>query len=135
MESKELIQAKKLSEIEQRRAQLKQELETIERGLEGNIDDIKESLQQKTDPRHWIRRYPLAALGIAVGVGIVVGSSGGQRKQGSTVIRQGPSLFGELKRMLLSKGIAFAVSSAEELIADRLTPSPKVRNSEHTDHS
>ena len=33
MESKEMIQAKKLSEIEQRRAQLKQELESIERGL------------------------------------------------------------------------------------------------------
>ncbi len=135
MESKDLIKAKKLSEIEQRRAQLKQELESIERGLEGNIDDIKESLQQKTDPRHWIRRYPLAALGIAVGVGIVLGSAGGSRKQVSTVVQQGPSLFGELKRMLISKGIAFAVSSAEELIADRLTPASKSVKSEQAHRS
>jgi hypothetical protein len=130
MESKELIHAKRLTEIEQRRAQLKQELESIEQGLEDNIDDIKESLQQKTDPRHWIRKYPMAALGIAVGVGILVGSSGGGKKSGNIAAPQGPSLFGELKRMLLNKGIAFAVSSAEDLLADRFAPSSRRRNSE-----
>jgi hypothetical protein len=135
MESKELIHAKRLSEIEQRRAQLKQELESIEQGLEDNIDDIKESLQQKTDPRHWIRKYPMAALGIAVGVGILVGSSGGGKKSGNNAAPQGPSLFGELKRMLLNKGIAFAVSSAEDLLADRFVPSSRRRNSELEDNS
>ena len=130
MESKEVIQASKLSDIEQRRARLKQELDTLERGLEGNIDEIKEGLQQKTDPRHWIRVYPLAALGIAVGVGILVGSSGGRKRNRSAISDGGPSLFGELKRLLLMKGIAFAVASAEELLSDRLSPNPRLRKTQ-----
>ena len=135
MESKALEKAKQLSEIEQRRAQLKQDLESIERGLEGNIDDIKESFQQKTDPRHWIRRYPMAALGIAVGVGILVGSSGGRRKSAAdSAASQGVSVFGELKRLLLMKGIAIAVASAEELLADRLAPK-QTRKSDQGDRS
>jgi len=131
MESKELIPAGKPSDIDKRRAQLKQELESIEREFEGNIDDIKESLEQKTDPRHWIRKYPLAALSIAVGLGIVVGTSGRGKKTDVIVPPQGPSLLGELKRVLISKGIALAVTSAEDILAERFTPPPKRRNSEH----
>jgi ElaB/YqjD/DUF883 family membrane-anchored ribosome-binding protein len=130
MESKELVKAKKVSDIEKRRAQLKRELESLELDIEGNIDDIKESLQQKTDPRHWIRRYPMGALGIAIGVGVLVGTSGRSKKSSITVAPQGPSLFGELKRMIINKGIALVVSSAEDLLAERLKPTSKRRNIE-----
>jgi ElaB/YqjD/DUF883 family membrane-anchored ribosome-binding protein len=130
MDSKELAQINKLSDIDQRRAQLKQELRSIEREFEGNIDDIKESIQQKSDPRHWIRRYPMAALGIAVGMGILLGSSRKSKKSVIVGAPQGPSLFGEMKRMLMNRGIAFAVSSVEDLLSGRFTPPPKPYNSE-----
>jgi len=135
METNDLIQVNKLTIIEQRRAKLLQELESLEQGFEGNIDDIKEGLQQKTDPRHWIRRYPMAALGIAVGVGIIAGSSGRRKTSGITVTSQGPTLFGEMKRMLLDRGIAFAVASAEDLLTGRLAASPNRRNSPHEDQN
>lgn len=134
MESKALEKAKQLSDIEQRRAQLKQELQSIERGLEGNIDDIKEGIQQKTDPRHWIRRYPMAALGVAVGVGILVGSTGRRKSSGTPTSNQGVSVFGELKRLLLMKGIAIAVAAAEDLLSDRM-PTRQVRNGEQSDRN
>lgn len=134
MESKALETAKQISDIERRRAQLKQELESIERGLEGNIDDIKEGIQQKTDPRHWIRQYPLAALGAAVGVGILVGSSGRRKSSGVAVQPQGVSVFGELKRLMLMKGIAFAVAAAEEALSDRFAPN-RARQTEPSERS
>ncbi len=135
MEPNDLIQVKKLTIIEQRRAKLLQELKSLEQGFEGNIDEIKEGLQQKTDPRHWIRRYPMAALGIAVGLGIIAGSSGRRKSTGITVTSQGPTLFGEMKRMLLDRGIAFAVASAEDLLTGRLATSPKRRNSPQEDQN
>lgn len=130
MESKELIPARKLSDIEKRRAQLQQELESIEREFEGNIDNIKESLEQKKDPRYWIRTYPMASLGIAVGLGIFIGTSGRPKKTDISVSPQSSSLIGELKRMLINKGIAFAVTSAEDILAERFKSLPKRRHSE-----
>lgn len=134
MESKALEKAKQLSDIELRRAQLKQELDSIERGLEGNIDDIKEGIQKKTDPRHWIRRYPMVALGVAVGVGILVGSSGRRKSSGTSTSTQGVSVFGEIKRLLLMKGIAVAVATAEDMLADRL-PRQQARKGEQSDRN
>jgi hypothetical protein len=77
----------------------------------------------------------MAALGIAVGVGILVGSSGGRKGNSDISASRGPTLFGELKRLVLMKGIAFAVSSAEELLADRMAQPKRRHDIERTDPS
>ena len=124
METNAMPKSVEPGEIELRRAQLIKELESLEKSLEGDIDDIKEGLQQKTDPRHWIRRYPLAALGIAVGVGIIVGSAGSNRRgsvgDANPGTASGPTLLGEMKRALLNRGMAMAAAAAEDYLVQRL---------------
>lgn len=110
--------AARLNAIQSRRAELQLELEQIENSIGDNIDDIKEGIQEKTDPKHWIRKYPLASLGVAVGVGLLLGAGKGE---GNTRGGRGPAvsaLLGELKKVLVAKTIATIVSSAEQYFSE-----------------
>ncbi len=131
METKTPQLVAKLSEIEKRRAQLQQELREIEQDLEENLEDIRDGITRKADPKHWIRKYPLPALGLAVGLGLLLGGRGGAGKvapqgRGATV----GMLLGELKKVIIAKTIASLVSSAESYVAERRGPSPSKRSRE-----
>jgi len=110
-----------VSDIQRRREQLKTELAQIESDLEGNIDDIKTGIQQKTDPKHWIRKHPGTALAIAVGVGFLIGSAGrGKSTSNGASSSSSNGLISELKRVAFSRGINVAVSSLENYLAQRM---------------
>jgi ElaB/YqjD/DUF883 family membrane-anchored ribosome-binding protein len=109
-----------LSDIQRRREQLKAELAQVESDLEGNIDDIKTGIQQKTDPRHWIRKNPGTSLAIAIGIGFLIGSVGRGRSTSGNGNQSSNSLISELKRVALSRGINVAVSSLENYLAQKV---------------
>ncbi len=120
---------KTLTDIQRRREQLKAELAQIEQNLEGNIDEIKSGIQQKTNPKHWIRKHPFASVGIAVAIGLLIGTS---RKAKSTTQGDNRSSNGfasELKRVALSRGINAAVTGLENYLAQRMSASQEDSNS------
>jgi hypothetical protein len=120
MEPKEVQIADRLSEIEHKRARLKLELEAIEKGIEDNIDDIKSGIQAKTDPKYYIRKHPIASLGIAIGVGLLIGSKSRGGAASKRVSSSETSVFGVMKNMIVAKTIALIVSSAEQYVSDRI---------------
>ena len=131
MEPKSPQLVAKLSEIEQRRAELQRELREIEHGLEENLEDIRDGITRKADPKHWIRKYPLPALGLAVGLGVLLGGRSGKEDS----VRKGRgatlnALLSELKKVIIAKTIASIVSSAEAYVAERNGPSPSPRKRE-----
>lgn len=127
---KQPIQANhNMSDIQRRREQLKAELAQIESDLEGNIDEIKTGIQQKTDPRHWIRKNPGTSLAIAIGIGFLIGSAGRGRGAANNGNRASNSLMSELKRVALSRGINIAVSSLESFVAQKMASRQEETNS------
>jgi ElaB/YqjD/DUF883 family membrane-anchored ribosome-binding protein len=120
---------KTLTEIQRRREQLKAELAKIEQDLEGNIDEIKSGIQQKTNPKHWIRKHPIASVGIAVAIGMLIGSSRKAKSTSGGGSLSSNSFASELKRVALSRGINAAVAGLEQYLAQRMSASQEDPNS------
>jgi len=120
MDTKEIQIAERLSEIELKRARLKLELAAIEKGFEENIDDIKAGIQEKADPQYYIRKHPIAALGIAIGIGLLIGSKSRKGSNSESSSHSGPSVFSVVKNMIVAKTIALVVSSTEQYLSERL---------------
>lgn len=107
MAEKKSPQNKSLSQIEERRAALKKELAELENELEDSIDDIKEGVTTKLDPKYWIRNYPLESFGVSTIIGFIAGNII-QNKGGSSSserILQDSLLWSELKRALTRKTV------------------------------
>lgn len=120
MEPKEIQIADRLSEIERKRARLKLELEAIEKGLEDNIDDIKAGIQEKVDPQYYIKKHPIASLGIAIGVGLLIGANSRKGSNSNRASSSEASVFSVIKNMIVAKTIAVVVSSVEQYVSDRI---------------
>lgn len=110
------------TDIETRKEQLRKELEQIEQDLGLHLEQIKTGIQEKVDPRGWIREHPLASVGLAIGVGILLGSRGGRRSLTAANGNAAPawSAWTELKKVLTSRAISMAVDASEQLLAQQL---------------
>lgn len=120
---------KNLTDIQRRREQLRAELAQIEQDLEGNIDEIKSGIQQKADPRHWIKKHPLLSVGIAVGLGLFIGSAGRVKVNSNGGNRSTNGLTAELKRIAISRGVNAAVSGLEHYLTQRMISNQEDSNS------
>ncbi len=111
------------TDIEARKEQLRKELEQIEQDLGLHLEQVKTGVQEKLDPRGWIRQHPVASIGVAVGLGILLGSRRARRTHASrpgTASAPSWSVWSELKKVLTSRAISMAVDSAEQLLAQQL---------------
>jgi ElaB/YqjD/DUF883 family membrane-anchored ribosome-binding protein len=110
------------TDIEARKEQLRKELEQIEQDLGLHLEQIKTGIQEKVDPRGWIREHPLASVGLAIGVGILLGARGRKRNLSATNGTGAPawSAWTELKKVLTSRAISMAVDASEQLLAQQL---------------
>jgi len=110
------------NDIEARKEQLRKELEQIEQDLGLHLEQIKTGVQEKLDPRAWIREHPVASVSLAIGVGLLLGSRSGRRRTSSAAGVMPPawSAWTELKKVLTSRAIAMAVDLAEQLLAQQL---------------
>jgi len=120
---------KNLTDIQRRREQLRAELTQIEKDLEGNIDEIKSGIQQKADPKHWIKKHPLLSVGIAVGIGLFIGSAGRGKGNSNGGNRSTNGLTAELKRIAISRGLNAAVAGLENYLVQRASAQQEDPNS------
>jgi hypothetical protein len=61
-------------QLEERKRALRAELDKLEQDVGSSIQDIQEDVTDRIDPRRWIQRHPLKALGVAVLLGFVAGN-------------------------------------------------------------
>lgn len=66
-------QEKLLRDLEARKQALRVELRELEVHIDDNITQIQQDVSGRTQPRWWIRRYPLQTLGIAIATGLLLG--------------------------------------------------------------
>lgn len=117
-------------DIQTRKEELRKELEQIEQDMGQHLEDIKTGIQDKLDPVSWIREHPLTSIGIAVGVGLLLGSRSGRRRSPvkSEVSSVAWSPWTELKKVLTSRAISMAVDATEHVIAQRMAEKPSATN-------
>jgi len=61
-------------ELEERKRALRAELDKLEMDVGSSIQDIQDDVTDRIDPRRWIQKHPLKALGVAVLLGFVAGN-------------------------------------------------------------
>lgn len=114
---------KKLSEIEQKKKALEQELADIQSGLDRSIDDVREGVSSNLDPKNIIKKYPIPIVGASVVVGFLLGRN---RKSPSKIssgsaesTRASDSRIAkELKRVLAKKGLNLLLDYLDQKIAE-----------------
>jgi hypothetical protein len=61
-------------ELEDRKRALRAELDKLELDVGSSIQDIQDDVTDRINPRRWIEKHPLKALGVAVLIGFVAGN-------------------------------------------------------------
>ena len=107
MAEKKSPKKKNISQMEKRRAAIKEELERIEAELEDSLDDIKEDMTSRFEPKYWINKYPFESLGASVLLGFILGNmgSGKSKSRESDHLIKDSLLWSELKRALTRKAV------------------------------
>ena len=112
----------KLTDLEQKKKELEQELANIQNGLDKSIDEVKEDVSTSIAPRNLIRKYPLPIVGASIVVGFLLGS---KRKNFSstsskTYDSRGHSdsaISKEIKRIIAKKGLSLVLDYIDDKVA------------------
>lgn len=113
---------KKLDELEKRKQELEQELHQIQDKLDHSIDEVRDDVSTKLDPKMMIRKHPLPLVGGAALIGFLMGYRGrGHSSNGrsSSAGEFSGALLAELKKLATRKAISFATDYVEDLLEEK----------------
>lgn len=118
--------AHNLSELEARKATLESEINLLKDELSGTVEDIKDDIEEKANPKYWIGKYPLQVLAVCVSAGIGFGWGIGGRKSKKaapdSTSASTASFFGdEIKKMIMKKGAELVMSAIQEKLEKNRT--------------
>lgn len=103
--------------LRQRKLELEAELSAIEGELNDSVDKVKDDVRSTLDPVEYIKKYPLPVVASSILVGFLAGKGGGGSdepvEQENEVLS---TLWYELKRAAVRKGVRIASEQAEELV-------------------
>jgi len=96
-----------LAQMKERRAALKKELEELQVELEDSLDDIKDDVTSRMEPKYWIQHYPLQSFGVSLLLGFLAGNVGGKKREkiSRESLLKDSMLWSELKRALTRKAV------------------------------
>lgn len=94
----------KITHLEQKKQQLKQELHEIEDALDKSIGKVKEEVSTTINPKRLIREYPLPAFAASVAIGMLLGRD---RKKNLTYQEEKAK---ERKKSVVASEIKYAVT-------------------------
>ncbi|NGP76062.1 hypothetical protein G3570_05435 [Balneolaceae bacterium YR4-1] len=111
----------KIDRLEEKKKELKAELENIQHELDQSIDGVRSDMSSKLDPVEFIKKHPLEVVGASVLVGFLAGHSGreGRRHRSSSDDGISDTLLYELKRLATKKAISFAGDYLEKFLSDK----------------
>ncbi len=110
----------KIDRLEEKKKELKAELENIQNELDESFDGVRSDVSSKLDPVEFIKKHPLEVVGASVLLGFLAGHSG-KRKSRSDSSDDGISstLMYELKRLATKKAISFATDYFEKFLSEK----------------
>ncbi len=73
-----------IKELKARKIALKQEMEQIQSEIESSLNEVRNSVADKTRLRYWVEKYPLHLLGSTLIAGFVLARKGGGKGGGSS---------------------------------------------------
>ncbi len=111
------------TQLEQKKQQLRKELEEIEQALDTSIGQAKKEVATSLNPKRIIREYPLPALGASILIGFLLGkgrSSSGASFSGRDATRSGTKsmLMNEIKHAVARKGVHLLLDFLDQKIAE-----------------
>ncbi|MGK7369904.1 MAG: hypothetical protein ACNS64_06785 [Candidatus Halalkalibacterium sp. M3_1C_030] len=111
----------KIDRLEEKKRELKAELENIQHELDQSIDGVRHDVSSKLDPVEFIKKHPLEVVGASVLVGFLAGHSGRGKRHTDSSSDDGISstLMYELKRLATKKAISFATDYFEKFLSEK----------------
>jgi hypothetical protein len=109
--------------LQKKKEELEAEPDKIEYMLDDSFDKVKIDVSS-FDPREFIRRKPLAAVGACVVLGFVFGSKGKKAAPSSDIasheenIKLSSTIWNEIKRVAVRKTVNKAGDYIEDLLDD-----------------
>lgn len=104
--------------LEKKKLELEQQLGQIQGELDHTIDQVREDMNTKLDPKTIIKKYPLPIVGGAALIGFILGhkrNSSGKSSAGNV----SGALLAELKKLATRKAISFATDYVEEMLEEK----------------
>ncbi len=108
----------RITDIEKKKTELKNELTRIQTGLDKSIDSVKEEVVENLDPKVIIRKYPLHVLGASVLAGFLLGKPK-SLSPGLSPNGVGSLIASEIKKALTKKGLTMLGEFIEGKAGDR----------------
>lgn len=111
----------KIDRLEEKKRELKAELENIQNELDQSIDGVRHDVSSKLDPVEFIKKHPLEVVGASVLAGFLAGHSGKRKRHSDSSSDDGISstLMYELKRLATKKAISFATDYFEKFLSEK----------------
>ena len=108
--------------LEERKAHLESELESIQNELGGSWKEIKRRVKSRIDPKFWLQRYPISSVSAAFLAGILLGR--GKKHRSPTTADQS----GSFKNLLLTELKSIAVQRLTRAAMEQLEEKMEQRN-------
>lgn len=109
--------------LEQKKQQLRKELEEIEQALDTSIGQAKKEVATSLNPKRLIREYPLPALGASILIGFLLGK--GKNTHGEFAGDRGAARSGaksmlmhEIKHAVARRGVHLLLDFLDQKISE-----------------
>lgn len=121
---------KTMTELEERKRKLAEELDQIQEDLDESVDDVKRDITSKTNPAYWVQNYPFETVGGALLGGFLIGyrpNSRGSVSSSTSQTSSSSSSGGGLKETLINELKRIAMKKAMEKFSEILDAQMKKR--------
>lgn len=112
----------KIDKLEEKKQELKAELENIQNELDESFDGVRSDVSSKLDPVEFIKKHPIEVVGASILVGFLAGHSGKESAdshRSSTEDGISSTLLYELKRLATKKALSFASEYVEKFLTEK----------------
>lgn len=106
-----------IDKLEQKKKELKAELENIQNELDESIDGVRSDVSSRLDPAEFIKKHPIEVVGVSIVIGFLAAHSGKDSASSGTGFSS--ALWYELKKLVTKKAISFATEYAEKMLTNK----------------
>lgn len=111
--------SKTQNQIDKKKKELQSNLVKIQEGLDHSIEEVKENVSQRLNPKEVLKKYPLQVLGASLIIGFLIGrpeNVAGRNSSSSNSITG--SIGRSLKKRITQKAVDTALDFIEEKLSD-----------------
>lgn len=112
----------KIDRLEEKKKELKAELENIQHELDESLDGVRSDVSAKLDPVEFIKKHPIEVVGASVLIGFLAGHSGKHHRSyrsDSSEDSLSSTLWYEMKKIATKKAISLASDYVEKFLTER----------------